>query len=67
MRVIDVEVVFQTQTDRAVCVNQTDDGFIGADIWIPKSRCEIDPPHPHRGDLITLSTDESMAEEKDLI
>ena len=60
----DIEVQFQHQTDAAVCVRETEDG---EDLWIPKSRCEIDPPRPERGQLVTLTSDEAMLTEKGLI
>ena len=64
MKIVDLEVIFQTQSEGAVCINEVERG---PDIWVPKSRCQIDPVDPDRGDVITLSTDEGMAAEKDLI
>lgn len=64
MRIVDLTVQFQHQTEGAICIRE---GEGGRDIWVPKSRCEIDPEHPTRGETITLSTDESMAYEKGLI
>lgn len=61
--IIDMQVVFQHQTERAVCVRETEDSD---DTWIPKSRCEIDPSAPMRGQVITLTTDEATAAEKGL-
>lgn len=43
---LDLSVLFQHQTDKAVCIRQTQDSD---DVWIPKSRCEVDPPDPVRG------------------
>ncbi|TNF19178.1 MAG: hypothetical protein EP318_15600 [Rhodobacteraceae bacterium] len=61
--IIDLSVQFQHQTDGAVCIREAEDG---PDIWIPKSRCEIDPADPARGQTITLTTDEATATEKGL-
>lgn len=60
----DIEVQFQHQTDAAVCVRETEDS---PDIWLPKSRCEIDPALPSRGQIITLTADENILSEKGLI
>jgi len=60
----DISVQFRHQTEAAVCIRETEDG---GDIWIPKSRCEIDPPTPTRGQIITLSSDESTLADKGLI
>lgn len=61
--IVDIEVQFQHQTDGAVCVRLDEDSD---DIWLPKSRCEIEPSAPSRGEVITLTTDESTAVEKGL-
>lgn len=61
---VDVDVQFQTQTSEAVCVRSDEDG---EDIWVPKSRCEIEPANPSRGKSIVLTTDEAMAIEKELV
>lgn len=60
----DIEVQFQHQTDAAVCVRETEDGD---DIWLSKSRCEIDPAKPSRGQIVTLTSDEATLTEKGLI
>lgn len=62
--IIDLTVQFQHQTAAAVCIRETE---TSDDIWIPKSRCEIDPDRPTRGQIITLTTDENTASEKGLI
>lgn len=60
----DIEVQFQHQTDAAVCVRETEDGD---DIWLPKSRCEIYPQTPVRGQFVTLTSDEATLMEKGLV
>ena len=60
----DIEVQFQHQTDAAVCVRAEEDG---ADIWIPKSRCEIYPQTPVRGQYVTLTSDEATLTDKGLV
>lgn len=62
--ITDIEVQFQHQTDAAVCIRETEDGD---DIWIPKSRCEIDPAQPVRGQFVTLTSDEGTLQEKGLV
>jgi hypothetical protein len=63
---VEVEAIFQTVTDRAVCVKDDEDG---EDIWLPFSVC-IFAPNPNtldRGDTITASVPEWLAERKGLI
>lgn len=62
--VIDLSVQFQHATDRAICIRDVESG---PDIWIPKSLCEIDPAAPARGQVITLTTDESTAIDRGLV
>ena len=62
--IIDLMVQFQHQTAAAICIRETE---TSDDIWIPKSRCEIDPEQPSRGQIVTLTTDENTASEKGLI
>ena len=62
--IFDIEVQFQHQTDDAVCVRETEDG---EDIWLPKSRCEIYPQTPVRGQYVTLTSDEATLMEKGLV
>lgn len=59
----DVQVIFQHQTAKAVCVRETEDG---EDVWIPLSTCEIDPADPARGQTITLTAPERVLTEKGL-
>ena len=60
----DIEVQFQHQTDAAVCVRATEDGD---DIWLPKSRCEIYPQTPVRGQFVTLTADDQTLTAKGLV
>ena len=59
----DIEVVFQTQTERAICVRPEE---AGEDVWLPKSQCEIDG-EPVRGSIVTLTAGERLLNEKGLI
>lgn len=64
---IDLNVIFQTQTERAVCVREDEDG---RDIWIPKSQCEISPVEGNelrRGKLAMLTAPETILFEKEMI
>lgn len=61
---VDISVQFQHQTEAAVCIRETEDG---PDIWIPKSRCEIQQTDPRRGHYVLLTTDEATATEKGLV
>ena len=61
---LDISVVFQHQTDKAVCIREVENG---PDIWIPKSRCVIEPTDPRRGHYVLLTTDEATATEKGLV
>lgn len=61
---VDISVQFQHQTEDAVCV-RTEEG--GADIWIPKSQCQIEQTDPRRGHYVLLTTDEATATEKGLV
>lgn len=60
----DIKVIFQHQTEAAICVRETEDS---RDTWIPKSQCEIEPCHPRRGDAITLTASEKTLTEKGLV
>lgn len=63
----DVDVLFQHQTERAVCIRNDADGD---DIWIPKSQCEIeaqDGGELRRGCIATLTAPENMLIEKGLV
>lgn len=60
---VDVEVIFQTSTPRAICIREIERG---PDIWIPRSQCEIDPRPENltRGDTATLTAPEPVLIEK---
>ena len=66
----DVRVIYQTATDRAVCVRETEDG---PDIWIPLSLCEIAPSEADllgglaRGRTAILTAQEHTLIEKGLL
>ncbi len=60
----DVEVYFQHQTDKAICVKL--DG-IAKPVWIPKSQCQIDPEQPNAGQVVTLTAPEPVLIEKELV
>ena len=59
----DIEVIYQTETERAVCVRETEDGD---DVWIPKSLCEVDG-ETRRGGIVTLTAGERILQERGLI
>lgn len=61
---VDLSVQFQHQTEGAVCIREVEGG---PDIWIPKSRCQIEQTNPLRGHYVLLTTDEDMAAEKGLV
>ena len=62
----DIDVIYQTDTEKAVCVREVEDG---PDIWIPKSRCEIEGKSGalRRGAVAVLTADEAILSEKGLI
>lgn len=63
----DIDVIFQHQTERAVCIRETEGGD---DIWLPKSSCEIeakDGGDLGRGCVATLTAREGVLIEKGLI
>lgn len=57
----DVQVIYQTSTERAVCVRETEDG---PDVWLPLSEVEIEPLSPRRRDVVTLTGPEWLLTEK---
>lgn len=65
----DVEVIYQTQTDKAICVRKHERDK--ADVWIPKSQAEIEPAEPgtelYRGAVAVLSAPENLLIEKGLV
>lgn len=62
----DIRVIYQTETERAVCIREHEGG---ADIWIPKSLCEVTgmTDELRRGDIVTLTAPESVLTEKRLV
>lgn len=60
---IDIEVIFQAATDRAYCVREFEGG---EDIWLPKSKCQIDGEEK-RGAVVPLTAPEWLLMEKGLI
>lgn len=62
--VVDLSVQFITQTERAVCIREVENG---EDIWIPKSQCEIEQTDPKRYHYILLTVETGVAQEKGLI
>ena len=59
----DIEVIFQTETERAVCVRDAEGG---TDVWIPKSLCEVEGDRL-RGRTVTLTASERLLTEKGLV
>jgi len=64
--IYDLEVIYQHQTERAVCVREIEDG---PDIWIPLSLCEIAAKTGdlRRGCIAILTAQEGVLQEKGLI
>ena len=60
----DIQVIYQTCTERAVCVRETEDG---PDVWMPLSEVEIEPLSPRRCDVVTLTGPEWLLTEKGLV
>ncbi len=61
---IDIDVIYQHETERAVCVRE--DETSKDDVWLPKSQCEIDGDR-RRGGTITLTAPERTLLDKGLI
>lgn len=59
----DVSVIYQTSTDLAVCVRETEDG---EDIWLPLSQIET-AGDEERGEIVTITGPEWLFEDKGLI
>ncbi len=60
----DVRVVFQHQTDKAICVRLDS---IAKPVWIPKSQCQMDPENPELNQVVTLTAPERVLTEKGLV
>ena len=64
---IDLTVIYQTSTERAVCIRETEDG---PDVWLPWSEVEVyrdDEARPARGDVVTLTGPEWLMMDKGLL
>ena len=64
---IDLTVIYQTRTERAVCIRETEDG---PDVWLPLSEVEVyrdDEARPARGDVVTLTGPEWLLQGKGLL
>ena len=62
---IELEFIYQTQTDRAVCVREDEDG---EDVWLPLSQVSLDElTEPDRGDAITIVGPQWLFEAKGLL
>ena len=62
---MDVAVLYQHRTLRAVCVRQTIDG---EDLWFPLSQVEIYPADPMmRGEAITLTGPAALLKSKGIV
>ena len=65
--VTDVTVIYQTATDRAVCVREDEDGD---DVWLPLSEVEIEREGGgdlRRGCVAVLTGPERLLTEKGLL
>ena len=62
--IIDIQVIYQTSTPRAICVRETEGG---SDVWLPHSEVEIEPLSPRRRDVVTLTGPEWLLIDKGLI
>lgn len=63
----DVQVIYQTSTERAVCVREDEDG---PDIWFPFADVEVyreDELPPSRGDVVTLTGPEWLMVRKGML
>ena len=60
---IDIEVIYQHATERAVCVRETEDG---PDVWLPLSAVEVEGDM-RRGRVVTLTGPERLLTDKGLL
>ena len=63
----DIQVIYQTRTERAVCIRETEDS---PDVWLPWSEVEVyrdDEATPMRGDVVTLTGPEWLMVRKGLL
>lgn len=65
--IVDVQVIYQHATDRAVCVRSDEKST--KDVWLPLSLVELDflGKERRRGVVVEVSGPESLFEEKELI
>lgn len=61
---LDIEVIYQTTTAKAVCIRETEDA---PDVWLPLSEVEVEPDEPRRGQAVTLTGPDWLLQEKGLI
>lgn len=62
----DVECIFQTQTERAVCVRS--DETSKEDIWLPLAQVEVDAPKGLiRGAVVTVTGPVALLQDKGLL
>ena len=61
--IIDLEVIFIHATEKAVLVKAEEDSD---EIWLPLSQVEIDG-FEQRGEVVTISLPQPLAEEKGLV
>lgn len=71
---VDVDVIYQTETEKAVCVREHETAT--KDIWIPKSQCQFyrkaagndaSQLPARRGCIISLTAPASVLEDKGLV
>jgi hypothetical protein len=65
--IADVEVLYQTQTAKAVCVKEEEGG---KDIWLPLSQCEVGEAHGQplvRGVVCIITAEQWFLEERGLV
>lgn len=63
----DIQVIYQTRTERAVCVREVEDS---PDIWFPLADVEVyrdDDLPPSRGEVVTLTGPEWLMVRKGLL
>lgn len=63
---IDAEVIYQHQTEKAVCVREVEGG---PDIWLPLAQVEIEAKdgEPRRGGIVTLTAPDWLLIDKGLM
>ena len=61
--VADYDLLYQAETDKALCVRRSEEGD---DFWLPKSQIEIDGKEHRRGQVISVTIPDWLAEKNDL-